>query len=544
MKKDILSINCPSCGAPAEFDIVHQIYKCQFCSGKVGLEDAREEKEKYQSEIRKRAIIKAKDFSLMITSCSGCGAKLVFEAGEATSDCDFCGRKLVREKYTHKNIVPEAIIPFAVTKDEAKEKLSDWCKNNKSKREARHILKKANDIKGYYLPYQMARGPVYCDVNRKHESVKFAARGYLNTEFVNCSKQLDNLVLDAMEPYDLTELKEFEYSYVAGQRVKIPDISVEDAKDRLKEEVGENYRVYMEKIWGTKAIEMDTRVSTVLRSNVLLPVYYIKDGEVSAAVNGQTGKVSVRAEKVSSYIALPWWLEAILLFIVTCLTVFGVGLLVSDNLEQTLVITGILGAFYLFVFCFMFEPGLDNTGSITHYRNIYTSGDSNFRREKGVLVPRNDVLKRKIAEPVFFKDVTINRKEQKIPVTYVFRSKARIARMIGMTVGVVMLPVIVALFVNGFNFAQIHLGGSAVWFCITLPTAPIVLIQLGLKELYNKPLVYTIREDGKKMRYRPETAKTPIKDIILLIIGLCFHPLGFFALVCFITMVYLTAFGF
>ena len=48
MGKDILSIFCPSCGAPAEFDIVRQIYRCSYCGGTVKLEDARQEKERYQ----------------------------------------------------------------------------------------------------------------------------------------------------------------------------------------------------------------------------------------------------------------------------------------------------------------------------------------------------------------------------------------------------------------------------------------------------------------------------------------------------------------
>lgn len=494
----------------------------------------------YRKRIQDQARVSMEQYPLMTTSCSGCGATLVFEQDEAISSCDFCGKKLVRKKYTHSKDVPEGIIPFAVTQAEAVEKIKQWCDKNKKKKEAKHLLELADQLKGYYLPYQMVRGPVSCQVNKKNNVTKFEASGYLHQEFINCSSQLDNLVLDAMEPYDLTGLKEFDYAYVAGQKVKITDINEEKKTQRLLEEVDKNYRIFLEKIWGTKAIEIEADVETTMQCPVLLPVYYIKQGEISAAVNGQTGKVSVQAEKVSRYISLPWWLEAILLFIVSAGALFGIAYLASGSVRESLFYTGIAAFFYLFIFCFMFDPGLDNTGSITYYRNIFTSGRQTFRREKGKLVPNAEDLKRSISEPVFRKNIH----GTDTMVTYIFRSKIRIISMILLTIGGVFLPVILALFVNGFDFGRLKLGGSAVWFCITVPTAPILLIQLGIKELYNNPWVYTLSEDGKKKRYHESSSQHPVKDTLILLLGLCLHPLGWLVIGSIAVMVYLTAFGF
>ena len=102
------------------------------------------------------------------------------------------------------------------------------------------------------------------------------------------------------------------------------------------------------------------KVSDQKPSLAFFPVWFLatrsRDGSrVSyAVVNGQTGKVSVRAEKESIHISLPWWLEAILLFIVACGLVFGIGWLLSGDFQETLAFTGLLGVFYLFIFCFMF----------------------------------------------------------------------------------------------------------------------------------------------------------------------------------------------
>ena len=45
-----------------------------------------------------------------------------------------------------------------------------------------------------------------------------------------------------------------------------------------------------------QAIEVGAEAKSAVRLPVLLPVYYISSGDICAAVNGQTGKVSVRAD--------------------------------------------------------------------------------------------------------------------------------------------------------------------------------------------------------------------------------------------------------
>lgn len=153
-----------------------------------------------------------------------------------------------------------------------------------------------SELKGFYLPYEMVHGPVHCRVSCRRTSEVYGFDGFVNDEFINGSKQLDNLLLDAMEPFDLDGLEAFDFAYVAGQHVKIADISNVEAERRMTEEVSENYRPQLEKMWGTKAIKVDTEAKSAVRLPVLLPVYYVSDGDIHAAVNGQTGKVSVRAD--------------------------------------------------------------------------------------------------------------------------------------------------------------------------------------------------------------------------------------------------------
>ncbi len=544
MGREILNIVCPQCGAPAKFDIVHQIYRCGYCGGQVAVENVRREKVELQRAQSQRVIASAMSFPMSKASCTGCGATLVFEKNEALSTCAFCGRSLVRKDYVYDSKMPQNIIPFAVTRKEAAQLLLGWCDQNPKRLEAEHLRGRIAELKGYYLPYEMVHGPVHCKVWKRGEgrvSCDFEAGGYLNAEFVNCSAQLDNLVLDCMEPYHLDYLTEFDFSYAAGQRIKISDISEEGVQNRLNLETAENYRGGMEKIWGTKDIDISAQVDPVVKVPVLLPVYYITDGNVHAAVNGQTGKVSVRAEKETKYIAFPWWMKGLLVLLVTCAALYSAILLGSKESGTALSVIGMVALVYVIIFAAMFD-GANNRFSMTKYRDIFSSGEQTYRRERGKLILREDIIKRKMETPVF-KQVLDGKMEV---VTYTFRSFARTLRMIMLGIVTIFFPVIIALLVNGFDFSRLYIGGSAIWFCITVPLVPIFFIKFGIQSLYESPLIYIISENGKKRRYRKKSSIKG-KDVLnftkeaLFSVPICF--LTWFALFVFVMTIYFTAFG-
>lgn len=543
MEKDALRVYCPSCGAPAKFDIVRQVYRCGFCGGETTVEDSLKQKESMLEEHNDRLEKSSKSFGLMQTKCSGCGATVIFEEGEATSNCGFCRRSLVRNSYVHTKKLPHSVIPFAVTKKEAEQRLIEWCETNKKRPESAHLLSKIKELKGYYLPYEMATGPIGCVVNKTKQSTRYAADGFLKSEFVNCSNQLDNLLLDAMEPYDLEGLKEFDFAYVAGQGVKISDISDKEIEERLEEEVAENCRPGMVKMWGSRAIDVSANAKSTIKIPVVLPVYYINDGNVLAAVNGQTGKVSVKAEKESKYIESPWWVNGLLTLILACLATFSAICFGGCTSGEALYVTGMLAIVYAFVFFAMWDSGYDNSFIVTKYREVFTSGEAIFKREKGKLVIRDEVLKRKLDEPIFIEK--IDGKEQ--PVKYQFRTFKRMLKMLLIALGIIFLPVVLALFINGFDFKKLSLLSSAVWFIIALPTVPIFFVQKAFQEIYDNPLIYLVDENGNTKRYRRKIKidRDKIKNICVMVLLLLVKPpicfAVWFGIISFIVTVYLTA---
>lgn len=236
--------------------------------------------------------------------------------------------------------------------------------------------------------------------------------GFIDEVFVNCSAQLDNLLLDAMEPYDLDDLTEFDFAYVAGHQVKTDDISGKQLEKRISAEVSASY-----------------------------------------------------------------------------------------------------------------SPVVQNEGGP-------------FRRQNGVLAQDAQPRERPATSPVFFETLGGKRRE----VVLKFSTPWRIIRM---ALLVLFLPVVIALFINGFHFSEINLGGSAAWFCIFVPVIPIYLLKFGRIDMYDRPWFYIVSENGTRIRYR-EKRETPSGKETLKIAGrlLFGWPIGlavWFGILAFLTMCGLTA---
>ena len=544
MEGNFADVRCPSCGAPARFDIIKQQYLCGYCGGTVGIKEAQTQKKGFRRLQRTKIKESAGQYSLMQASCSGCGATLVFPEGEAMTACAFCGRALVRTQYLASSELPELIVPFRITREEAADCLADWCRRNARKAEARHLRALADRLAGFYLPYELVRGPVRCGVSRMDGGRTYHCGGYVDNVFVSCSGQLDNLLLDGMEPYELDDLKEFDFSYAAGQRIKIGDIDEEQLRKRVGEEVGEDYAPVVRKTLETKAVTVDTDTSDMLRMPVLLPVYYIAEGNTMAAVNGQTGKVSVRAEKESHYYFLPWWLKAILATLLVSAAAFGAFCLGGMEPSGALFITGMLALVLFIVSLCLYSDTVHNKFKVESGRKTFTSSGGPLRRVNGKLVQDKKEIEKPVTPPVFFENLD----GESRPVKLVFSSFSRKLRMAVLAVLALFLPVIVALFLNGFDFDRLELGGSAVWFCIAVPVVPVYLLKFGIVDLHENPWIYLMKENGKTKRYRKKKEKGDRRETLRMVLRLLFVPpqslAVWFGIISFCVMCYLTAFGF
>jgi hypothetical protein len=335
-------------------------------------------------------------------------------------------------------------------------------------------------------------------------------------------------------------MKEFDFAYTAGQHIKIGDMTDKDLKARIAKEVSEDYEPAVRKALESKALNIVTNTDSVLRMPVLLPVYFIMAGDTAAAVNGQTGKVSVIAEKPSHYYFLPWWLKAILATLIITGGLFGALCFFGTEVMGSLYISGMLGTVMILITLTVYSDTDRTKFRIETEKKIFKSSGRPFRRVDGVLVQDKNEMTKEVTPPVFMRDIEGTQR----PVKIVFASPARIAELLITGIAAIFLPVIFALFLNGFDFARLDLRGSAIWFIIAVVIVPTYILKFGIVQLYERPRVYLLSENGALTRYRKKPDKTKVSRTIkdMLAPPFCFIILISLALFCF--MVYATAFGF
>ena len=268
-------------------------------------------------DARRKSILQGKNAAEEVHSCQNCGAQVIIPKGEAMGKCGFCGGKFARRAFGKSDELPEVLIPFVLTEDEARGKLAEWVKKNSRKEEAQTVLANIQALRGYYLPYELIRGPVTAQVQRMetYSDRKYNMGGFLNGIAVNTSKQLDNLVLDAMEPFEWTAARPFEFAFIAGQRVKLSDVDGMTLENRVLEEVEDGFRPEAEHALQTTGVVLKMEAGHLLRLPALLPVYVLSIGPVLAVVNGQTGRVAVtKTQLIKNY---SWLIEPTILTVLT-----------------------------------------------------------------------------------------------------------------------------------------------------------------------------------------------------------------------------------
>ena len=446
-KMNPLRIFCKNCGAPAGFDIIRQTYSCPNCGQVSGIQEVERKMSQWRDLNKKNIKAGSAGQALEEHSCPTCGAQVIFKAGEASGTCDFCGSKLIRKDLLRPDQMPELIIPFFITPEEAKKRMLEWAHENEKTPEGQAVLSNMDQFKGYYLPYQLARGPVSATVTRDETQRSFYCDGYLDGTAVNTSKQLDNLTLNAMEPFDWSEARPFEYGYIAGQNVKLSDIS--DAH-RL-------------------------RSGNLLTMPVLLPVYFIKakykDTGVTAVMNGQTGRIAVSTgrEKKSRPWLWNWFLYTLGTFLLLTF-LFG-------NAWVGLYITSVPFIIYGVMFS-------QNGSEVV--RSIVLKTEAAKAERKGntlSIAEGEDVLENPYDNTPVFRER--NDDGKLVPVHLRFYPLSRMVSVVVNTFVTVFLPAIIAAFFRwvdmkeGEKFMDSYSPGyGAAWYCIAFIIALLFIYEI------------------------------------------------------------------
>ena len=173
-------IKCKSCGAPAEFDILRQNHCCLFCRTETSMKEGLEERDKWKSSHKMKISGDMEVAGKIFYTCKGCAAQVMIKDETVVGKCEFCGGTLARRTYAESDNLPEAVLPFYITREEAMEQVKKWCDENPKRPESKSIKGQLGKLTGYYLPFELVKGDASVDTVRANCFRVYHGKCYLD----------------------------------------------------------------------------------------------------------------------------------------------------------------------------------------------------------------------------------------------------------------------------------------------------------------------------------------------------------------------------
>ena len=321
---------CAQCGASLAYAPGADVLRCSHCGheNRIAVTDApmveQDFRQALQSLVRTATIRES-----VAVHCDSCGASYSFDAAAHAGLCPFCGAPTVAKTEQHRQLPPQALLPFKVARDQARSAFRQWLGGlwfapGKLKDYARDDA----SLSGMYVPYwtydadtttryQGERGDDYQvqeiyrvvengrEVERARMVIKTRwtpAAGQVSRFFddvlVLASQSLPLAVTERLEPWDLANLSPYREEYLSGFRAEMYQVELDQGFERAREIMAPTIRRDIERAIGgdhQRIRAADTRYGDIRFKHILLPVWMsafrFRDKTYRFVINGRSGEV-------------------------------------------------------------------------------------------------------------------------------------------------------------------------------------------------------------------------------------------------------------
>jgi len=298
---------CPKCGARRVYAPDGKSLLCENCGTGDSMAGNAEAAESDFFIAMATAKGHRKAAATLVFHCNGCGAEFVLAPGVISSTCAYCDSpQVVRLDQFRELLEPDGILPHALTRKQAIQKLVEWVELYEIKPE-----RKVEPPRSVYLPlwtFDLGGGMDYSG-----EVVETEVRGLrqvqrvvrvrdqypllVNDWPIPASKKSTATVSRILPTFDLSAVKPYDPRYLANWPAEIYDISMSDASLDARAQVVQQYK---ERLRGDLAhvnnLQTTSAGMTVESFKlVLLPVWIIDiplaNETIFVLINGQNGRV-------------------------------------------------------------------------------------------------------------------------------------------------------------------------------------------------------------------------------------------------------------
>ena len=341
MPTQVTNYQCPACTGPLHFSGASGRLECDYCGTGYDVSEIEAiyaHKEEQAAAAQRRAEEKAaraaepesewdtSDMSgnwgadaagMKSYTCPSCGAELICDESTAATSCPYCGNPTVVPGQFSGTLKPDYVIPFKLSKEDAVKALREHYKGKfllpRSFKDSNHI----EEIQGVYVPFWMFDGCAdgyaefhttlvhtyesgdYEITETDHFDVRRAGTLSFQKVPVDASTRMPDAHMDAIEPFDYSELKPFSTAYLPGFLADKYDVSAEDSRARADERCTASVLGALERtVTGYASCTLVDKDITLERGKVhyaLLPVWMLstkwQGKNFLFAMNGQTGRL-------------------------------------------------------------------------------------------------------------------------------------------------------------------------------------------------------------------------------------------------------------
>ena len=205
----LLQYKCPNCGDDMSFDSDSGTLLCPSC-------DRQEKIEDYNDDYVTRAFAEE---DAVEYQCNNCGAAVITDKDTTATSCSFCSAGVVIGDRLTGKLAPGKVIPFTISKEEARKTFKKWCKNGWFTPKGFMNADRIKNITGMYIPYWIYDLNSKVKVDAIGTRVRKYTKGdweytetkyydiyrdidlYYNRVPADASEKLNDGLMDLVEPY-------------------------------------------------------------------------------------------------------------------------------------------------------------------------------------------------------------------------------------------------------------------------------------------------------------------------------------------------------
>ncbi|MCQ2081175.1 MAG: hypothetical protein MJZ11_05910 [Lachnospiraceae bacterium] len=301
-------IECPGCGGNLKFDIQKQLMHCSYCDNCYDPYD-------FDKKDSDGKIIE--DYETTIYTCAECAGEIESTEESITGVCPFCGANTIFYSRISKELRPNYIIPFSVTKEECKANYMSAAKKSLFLPKEYKDIEYIDGFRGIYMPYwsynvdEKGESYVMGEKTERHGDYiyhrHFKLSGDANTFYHgfthDASSSFQDDISERIEPFDIKKKKDFTAGFLSGFYADTADVDSSVYHADVLNFARENTYKEIAKIkefskYSLEKKPAEDRINSVISKTdrTLFPVWFMSyrhnDRVAYATVNGQTGKVA------------------------------------------------------------------------------------------------------------------------------------------------------------------------------------------------------------------------------------------------------------